>query len=171
MDPSLPARDRHQSAEFTALRGGRPDPAGDDRLLRLPVRRRASPRGSRSACASPTAVCPAPGWGMLRLAAATPRTAAAWTNSGTSYEQRGERAPAGRGDPDGPGPTWSVPVRGKPAVCTDRATPRKAERLHRPRDGRGRRPPYASVASPPGPPAARRSRRPQAIAAALSVNV
>ena len=32
---------------------------------------------------------PGPGWGMLRLAEATPRTAAAWTNSGTSHEQRG----------------------------------------------------------------------------------
>ena len=32
---------------------------------------------------------PGSGWGMLRLAAATPRTAAAWTNSGTSHEQRG----------------------------------------------------------------------------------
>jgi integrase len=32
---------------------------------------------------------PGSGWGMLRLAAATPRTAAAWTGSGTSHEQRG----------------------------------------------------------------------------------
>jgi integrase len=32
---------------------------------------------------------PGSGWGMLRLAAATPRTASAWTNSGTSHEQRG----------------------------------------------------------------------------------
>ena len=32
---------------------------------------------------------PGTGWGMLRLAAATPRTAAAWTSSGTSHEQRG----------------------------------------------------------------------------------
>jgi hypothetical protein len=32
---------------------------------------------------------PGSGWGVLRLAAATPRTAAAWTNDGTSYEQRG----------------------------------------------------------------------------------
>ena len=32
---------------------------------------------------------PGSGWGMLRLAEATPRTAAAWTNSGTSHEQRG----------------------------------------------------------------------------------
>jgi integrase len=32
---------------------------------------------------------PGSGWGMLRLVAATPRTAAAWTNSGTSHEQRG----------------------------------------------------------------------------------
>jgi integrase len=32
---------------------------------------------------------PDSGWGMLRLAAATPRTAAAWTSDGTSYEQRG----------------------------------------------------------------------------------
>jgi hypothetical protein len=32
---------------------------------------------------------PRSGWGMLRLAAATPRTASAWTNSGTSHEQRG----------------------------------------------------------------------------------
>jgi integrase len=32
---------------------------------------------------------PSSGWGMIRLAAATPRTAAAWTNSGTSHEQRG----------------------------------------------------------------------------------
>jgi integrase len=31
---------------------------------------------------------PGSGWGMLRLAAATPRTAAAWTSSGTSHEQR-----------------------------------------------------------------------------------
>src|SRR5512146_1013488 len=29
------------------------------------------------------------GWGMLRLSAASPRTAAAWTSSGTSHEQRG----------------------------------------------------------------------------------
>ena len=29
------------------------------------------------------------GWGMLRLAAAAPRTAAAWTSTGTSHEQRG----------------------------------------------------------------------------------
>ena len=32
---------------------------------------------------------PGSGWGMLRLAAAAPRIAAAWTNSGTSHEQRG----------------------------------------------------------------------------------
>jgi integrase len=32
---------------------------------------------------------PSSGWGVLRLAAATPRTAAAWTSNGTSYEQRG----------------------------------------------------------------------------------
>ena len=32
---------------------------------------------------------PGSGWGMFRLAAATPRTAAAWTDSGTSHEQRG----------------------------------------------------------------------------------
>jgi len=32
---------------------------------------------------------PSSGWGVLRLAAAAPRTAAAWTSSGTSYEQRG----------------------------------------------------------------------------------
>ena len=32
---------------------------------------------------------PGSGWGMLRLATATPRTAAAWTNNGTSHEKRG----------------------------------------------------------------------------------
>ena len=32
---------------------------------------------------------PGSGWGVLRLAAVTPRTAAAWTSSGTSHEQRG----------------------------------------------------------------------------------
>jgi integrase len=32
---------------------------------------------------------PSFGWGMLRLTAATPRTAAAWTSDGTSCEQRG----------------------------------------------------------------------------------
>jgi hypothetical protein len=32
---------------------------------------------------------PGSGWGMLRLAAAAPRTAAAWTSDGTGYEQRG----------------------------------------------------------------------------------
>jgi integrase len=32
---------------------------------------------------------PGSGWGMLRLAAATPRTAAAWTGSGASHERRG----------------------------------------------------------------------------------
>ena len=32
---------------------------------------------------------PASGWGTLRLAAAAPRTAAAWTINGTSHEQRG----------------------------------------------------------------------------------
>jgi integrase len=32
---------------------------------------------------------PGSGWGMLRLSAASPRTAVAWTGSGTSHEQRG----------------------------------------------------------------------------------
>jgi integrase len=32
---------------------------------------------------------PSSGWGMLRLATASPRTAAAWTSNGTSHEQRG----------------------------------------------------------------------------------
>ena len=32
---------------------------------------------------------PTSGWGMLRLASAAPRTAAAWTSDGTSYERRG----------------------------------------------------------------------------------
>jgi len=32
---------------------------------------------------------PGSGWGMLRLATVTTRTAAAWTSSGTSHEQRG----------------------------------------------------------------------------------
>jgi integrase len=32
---------------------------------------------------------PGSGWGMLRLGAASPRTAAAWTGNGTSHEQRG----------------------------------------------------------------------------------
>jgi integrase len=32
---------------------------------------------------------PGSGWGMLRLSAASPRTAAAWTSSGTSHEQPG----------------------------------------------------------------------------------
>jgi len=32
---------------------------------------------------------PSSGWGMLRLASAAPRTAAAWTTDGTGYEQRG----------------------------------------------------------------------------------
>jgi integrase len=32
---------------------------------------------------------PTSGWGMLRLVSAAPRTAAAWTSDGTSYEQRG----------------------------------------------------------------------------------
>ena len=32
---------------------------------------------------------PSSGWGMLRLASAAPRTAAAWTSDGTGYEQRG----------------------------------------------------------------------------------
>jgi integrase len=32
---------------------------------------------------------PTSGWGMLRLASAAPRTAAAWTSDGTSYEPRG----------------------------------------------------------------------------------
>ena len=32
---------------------------------------------------------PGSGWGMLRLAAATPRTAAAWTGTGASHERRG----------------------------------------------------------------------------------
>ncbi len=36
---------------------------------------------------------PSSGWGVLRLAAAAPRTAAAWTSSGTSYEQRGLKHP------------------------------------------------------------------------------
>ena len=38
---------------------------------------------------NPDCHLPGSGWGMLRLAAAAPRTAAAWTSSGTSHEQRG----------------------------------------------------------------------------------
>jgi integrase len=44
------------------------------------------------------------GWGMLRLASARPRTAAAWTSSGTSHEQRGLKHRLDGSDPDGPGP-------------------------------------------------------------------
>jgi integrase len=241
---------------------------------------------------------PGSGWGMLRLSAASPRTAAAWTGSGTSHEQRGLKhrpdgairmvqipptlvamlrahftaygtAPDGRlfrGTRGGPlseslyGRAWhaartlalgpelaasglarrpydlrhaalslwlnsggdpaqiaaraghSVAVlltvyshcihgrddllnqqidqvlepsagRGpcasatKPAVWTDRATPPKGQRLHRRkssgctnRDGRDAVR-HASVIFPPGPPTAHKSRRPQAIPAALSTNV
>jgi hypothetical protein len=52
-------------------------------LLDAVARRKPSP------CAPPTATCPTSGWGMLRLASAAPRTAAAWTSDGTSYEQHG----------------------------------------------------------------------------------
>jgi integrase len=42
-------------------------------------------------CQLPTA-----GWGMFRLATATPRTAEAWTSSGASHEQRGLKHRPGR---------------------------------------------------------------------------
>ena len=44
-------------------------------------------------------------WGMLRIASAAPRTAAAWTSDGTSYEQRGlNHGRKGRS-------AWSRPLR------------------------------------------------------------
>ncbi len=46
---------------------------------------------------------PGTGWGLLRLAAATTRTAAAWTDSGASHDQRGLKHRPDGGDPDGPG--------------------------------------------------------------------
>ena len=61
---------------------------GADRVLRLPVLRRAAPRRSRRTAPAPTATCPARA-GHARPTAAAPRTAAAWTSSGTSHEQRG----------------------------------------------------------------------------------
>ena len=48
-------------------------------------------RRARAAVALRLGDCylPSHGWGMLTLAAAAPRSAAAWTSGGTSHEQRG----------------------------------------------------------------------------------
>jgi len=88
-------------------RCGRPDPAGVDRLLRVPVLRRASPGGSR---------CPAP----RRLRSARLQMGHAPAGRGHAqdrcrldqqrHQPRAARtqAPAGRDDPDGPGPSVLV---------------------------------------------------------------
>jgi hypothetical protein len=59
---------------------------------------------------------PGSGWGVLRLAAATPRTAVAWTSDGTSYEQRGLKH-----RPDGS--IRMVPALRCSSPCSARTTP------------------------------------------------
>jgi integrase len=71
------------------------------------------------------------------------------------------------GPPEGRGPCSSVR---KPAACTDRATTRKPTiRTDRATGVAAVR--YASVASPPGPPTAHKSPRPQAVRAAQPTSV
>ena len=81
---------------------------------------------------------PGTGWGMLRLAAATPRTVAAWTSSGTSHEQRGlKHRPDGAirmvPTPSGPGrhaPCALHRLRHRPRrAAVPRSTRRAAQRI------------------------------------------
>ena len=90
---------------------------------------------------------PSSGWGVLRLAAATPRTAAAWTSSGTSHEQRGlKHRPdgtirmAGAAGPAAAAPSPRPPPARRPAPPPPPARPRRPAPAARTRTGSRTRP-------------------------------
>jgi integrase len=85
LDPTVVASPAQVSALLDALSRTRPELAAFFGCLYYAALR------PEEAVALRLADChlPGSGWGMLRLAAAAPRTAAAWTSDGTGYEQRG----------------------------------------------------------------------------------
>ena len=85
LDPVIVASPAHVSALLSAVARTRPEMTAFFGCLYYAALR------PEEAVALRYADChlPCSGWGMLRLAVAAPRTAAAWTNSGTSHEQRG----------------------------------------------------------------------------------
>jgi hypothetical protein len=109
LDPAIVASP-DQVAEL--LDAGRPDPARADRILRVPVHAALRPE---EAVALSLIDChlPSSGWGIH-------------AHDDLLNQQIGRVL----GPPEGRGPCPSVK---KPAVCTDRATPWKDQRLHQPR--------------------------------------
>lgn len=87
--PSLtPAKDSRANPGPVRQDRRGPDPSRSGGVLRLLVLRRAAPRRSHSL--APRRLPPARhGWGTRTLTRAAPRTAKAWTGTGSSHEQRG----------------------------------------------------------------------------------
>jgi integrase len=84
LDPAIVASPDQVAALLDAVARTRPELAAFFGCLYYAALRPEEAVALRLAdCQLPTA-----GWGMLRLATATPRTAAAWTSTGTSHEQR-----------------------------------------------------------------------------------
>jgi integrase len=85
LDPAVVASPEQVSALLDAVSQTRPELAAFFGCLYYAALR------PEEAVALRTSDChlPTSGWGMLRLASAAPRTAAAWTSDGTGYEQRG----------------------------------------------------------------------------------
>jgi integrase len=85
LDPSVVASPEQVSALLDAVARTRPELTAFFGCLYYAALRPEETVALRiSDCHLPTS-----GWGMLRLASAAPRTAAAWTSDGTGYEQRG----------------------------------------------------------------------------------
>jgi len=85
VDPMVMASPAQVSALLDAVARTRPELTAFFGCLYYAALRPEEAVALRSAdCHLPTS-----GWGMLRLTAASPRTAAAWTSTGTSHEQRG----------------------------------------------------------------------------------
>jgi integrase len=84
LDPAVVASPEQVSALLNAVSRTRPELTAFFGCLYYAALR------PEEAVALRTSDChlPTSGWGMLRLASAAPRTAAAWTSDGTSYEQR-----------------------------------------------------------------------------------
>ena len=85
LDPAVVASPEQVSALLDAVARTRPELAAFFGCLYYAALR------PEEAVALRLADCdlPSSGWGMLRLTSTAPRTAAAWTSDGTSYEQRG----------------------------------------------------------------------------------
>jgi integrase len=84
LDPVVVASSTQVSALLDAVSRIKPEMTAFSAASTTPPSARRRPSPSATPCD-----LRASGWGMLRLVTASPRTAAAWTSTGTSHEQRG----------------------------------------------------------------------------------